>query len=33
MDIQEIQQYKSAFDLIEKSIKDDEGSMPVSFSL
>ena len=26
MDIQKIQQYKSAFDLIAKSIKDDEGS-------
>ena len=26
MDIQKIQQYKSAFDLIEKSIKDDEGN-------
>ena len=26
MDIQKIQQYKSAFDLIEKNIKDDEGN-------
>jgi hypothetical protein len=26
MDIQKIQQYKSAFDLIAKSIKDDEGN-------
>lgn len=26
MDIQKIHQYKSAFDLIAKSIKDDEGS-------
>ena len=26
MDIQKIQQYKSAFDLIAKDIKDDEGN-------
>ena len=26
MDIQKIQQYKSAFDLISKEIKDDEGN-------
>lgn len=26
MDIQKIQQYKSVFDLIEKSIKDDDGN-------